>query len=257
MCLLVFSFRADGSLALVANRDESYDRPTAPLDFWADVPHVLAGRDLRGGGTWLAIHRTGRVAALTNFRRGAAAKPGTSRGEIPSDFVRSKETPEVFLDALAGRAERYSGFSLVAGVPGRFFYFSNLDNTVRQLQPGCHGLSNHLIDTPWPKVVRAKAALQAALASGPPKAAQLCDLLLDRSVPPDPDLPDTGVGLALERMLAPSFIVTPDYGTRSTSALVIDARGAVDMYEKNYGRAGLPLQSGGQRFQLRGWPPRP
>jgi uncharacterized protein with NRDE domain len=255
MCLLVFSFRADASLALVANRDESYDRPTAPLDFWADDPDVLAGRDLRGGGTWLAIHRTGRVAALTNFRRGTAAKTGTSRGEIPSDFVRSKQTPEVFLKALATRADRYSGFSLVAGVPGRFFYFSNLDNTVRPLQPGSHGLSNHLLDTPWPKVLRAKAALDAALASGPLEAARLCDLLLDQTVPPDADLPDTGVGLALERMLAPSFIVTPDYGTRSTTALVIDAGGAVDMYEKNYGRGGRPLHAGGQRFQLQGRPP--
>jgi uncharacterized protein with NRDE domain len=250
MCLLVFSFRADATLALVANRDESYDRPTAPLDFWADDPEILAGRDLRAGGTWLAVHRTGRVAALTNFRRGAAVKTGTSRGELPADFARSKQTPEAFLDALAKRADRYSGFSLVVGVPGRFFYFSNLDNTVRQLQPGSHALSNHLLDTPWPKVVRAKAALDAALASGPPNAAALCDLLLDQTVPPDADLPDTGVGLALERMLAPSFIVTPDYGTRSTTALVIDASGAVDMYEKNYGRGGRPLYASGQHFQV-------
>ena len=257
MCLLVFSFRADASLALVANRDESYDRPTAPLAFWAENPEILAGRDLRGGGTWLAIHRTGRVAALTNFRRGPAVKTGTSRGEIPVDFVRSKETPEAFLEALTRRADRYSGFSLVVGVPGRFFYFSNLDNVMRQLQPGSHGLSNHLLDTPWPKVVRAKAALDAALASGPPEAAALCDLLLDRTVPPDADLPDTGIGLALERTLAPSFIVSPDYGTRSTTALVVDAGGSVDMYEKNYGRGGRPLHAGGQRFQLQAHSPRP
>jgi uncharacterized protein with NRDE domain len=251
MCLLVFSFGADASLALVANRDESYDRPTAALSFWAGDPEILAGRDLQGGGTWLGIHRNGRVAALTNFRRGAAARPDSSRGEIPSDFLRSQQTPEVFLDALAARADRYAGFSVVLGVCGRFFYFSNLDNVVRTLQPGSHGLSNHLLDTPWPKVVRAKAALNAALADGEPDAAQLCDLLLDRSVPPDAELPDTGVGLELERMLAPSFIVTPDYGTRSTTALVIRPSGAVDMYEKNYGRDGQPLLAGGQRFQLR------
>ena len=249
MCLLVFSFRADASLVLVANRDESYDRPTAALDFWADDPEILAGRDLRGGGTWLAFHRSGRVAALTNFRHGAVVKTGTSRGEIPLDFVRSRETPEAFLNALTRRAGRYSGFSLVAGVSGRFFYFSNLDNAVRPLRPGCHGLSNHLIDTPWPKVVRAKAALEAALAKGRPEAEPLCDLLLDRSVPPDAELPDTGVGLTLERTLAASFIVTPDYGTRSTTALVIDASGAIEMYEKNYGRGGQPLHAGGHRFR--------
>jgi uncharacterized protein with NRDE domain len=250
MCLLVFSLRADGCLVLIGNRDESYDRPTAALSFWQDSPEILAGRDLVAGGTWLGVTRAGRVAALTNFRRGRAQPKASSRGEVVSDFLGSSQEPEAFMRELRGRADRYAGFSLVAGQADRFFYFSNVDQRVRALTPGSYGLSNSFLDTPWPKVVAAKTALQAAIARGETSAARLSDLLLDRAIPADAELPDTGVGLEFERLLASSFIVTPDYGTRSATALVLQGSGEVEMYEKNYGRGGVLLSEGGQRFTL-------
>lgn len=249
MCLLVFSIGTDGGLVAVANRDEAYARPTAALAAWPDAPNIIAGRDLRAGGTWFGVTLDGRVAAITNFRGARGVPAGApSRGDIPVAFLRGSQSAEQFVRELSGRAADYAGFSVVLGAAGRYAYFSNVEAIARELPPGLYGLSNRWLDTDWPKVRRAKDALATALARGLRDAASLCELLHDREPAADAELPDTGIGLELERAMSPSFIVTPTYGTRSTSALILRAPGSVDIYEKSFGPGGAPLSEVGQRF---------
>lgn len=238
MCLILFAWKVhrQDTLLLAANRDEFYERPSAPAAFWEDAPDLLAGRDLREGGTWLGITRGGRVAALTNYRDPASVKSGVpTRGMLVSDYLRSRESPEAYLGRIAPGADRYNGFNLLVGNPEELFSFSNRGRREppQPLQPGIYGLSNHLLETPWPKVVLGKAGLKALLAGEAgvsPEA--LFGLLADRTRAPDDRLPDTGVGLAWERVLSPLFIESPAYGTRSSTVLRINRRGGVTFVER-------------------------
>jgi uncharacterized protein with NRDE domain len=237
MCLILFAWRVhkDFPLILIANRDEFYERPTAPAAFWEDAPGVLAGRDLREGGTWLGITRKGRLAALTNYRDPAHLKDGApSRGKIVSDFLRGEWSPEAYLQRLSTSAARYNGFGLLMGTPDELCYFSNRGAHTRLL-PGVHGISNHLLDTPWPKVELGKQALSDILEKEKtPSPERMFDLLADRTRPPDDRLPDTGVGLEWERVLSPLFIESPLYGTRSSTVLLIDRKGHVTFVERAF-----------------------
>jgi uncharacterized protein with NRDE domain len=174
MCLILFAHGAgeDFPLVLAANRDEFYERPTAPAAFWTEAPHVLAGRDLQAGGSWLGVTRTGRWAALTNYRDPPTSRPGRpSRGMLVSDFLTGSATPEQYLAAVAADAERYDGFNLLVGDPSGVHYFGNRmadGGEPSRLEPGVYGLSNHLLDTPWPKVARGRTRLKALLADGAP-----------------------------------------------------------------------------------------
>ncbi|CAN5795334.1 NRDE family protein [soil metagenome] len=240
MCLILLAHgaHAEYPLVLAANRDEFYDRPTAPAAFRADAPHVLAGRDLRAGGTWMGVTRSGRWAALTNYREGAA-EPATdavsSRGEIVREFLVGSDAPDAFLRRLQPRAHEYSGFNLLVGEGGRVLYFGSRGGDPRELPSGIYGLSNDLLDTPWPKVRRGKDALRRLLSRDlSPRPAYLLELLADAEFPPDSELPDTGVGREWERMLAPLFINTPAYGTRSSTALLIGRAGSATMVERSF-----------------------
>ena len=197
MCLILFAWKIHEGfpLVLAANRDEFYERPTAPADFWDEAPHVLAGRDLKEGGTWLGITRKGRLAALTNYRDPTTLKKDApTRGRLVSDYLLGDETPRAYLDRVASAAARYNGFSLIVGGPAELLYFSNRGEQIR-LSPGTYGLSNRLLDTPWPKVERGKMALSGVLKrKGVPSEEALFALLADRSRPPDESLPETGVG---------------------------------------------------------------
>jgi len=220
------------SLVLAANRDEDYDRPSAPAAFWNDAPNILAGRDLKERGTWLGITKKGRIAALTNYRDPASVKEGApSRGWLVSDFLRGHEEPLTYLQNLAFRADRYNSFSLILGDLSRLYYFSNRDGLF-ELSPGLYGLSNHLLDTPWPKVERGKEALRLLLfKKQSPLPEEIFNILTDRSMPDNESLPDTGVGLEWERILSPIFISSPTYGTRSSTVLIIDRKGHVTFVE--------------------------
>jgi uncharacterized protein with NRDE domain len=155
---------------VAANRDEFFSRRTAAADFWDDAPDVLAGRDLEAGGTWLGVSRSGRFAALTNFRDPARNKTGApSRGELVSRFLTGLKSHEAYLAELESCADCYNGFNLVFGDPDGLWCFSNCGEGERQLASGVYGLSNHLLDTPWPKVARGKSALNAALRALPEK----------------------------------------------------------------------------------------
>ena len=165
MCLILFGWKAHERfpLVLAANRDEFYERPSAPAAFWEDEPDLLAGRDLRDGGTWLGITRSGRLAALTNYRDPASLKAGApSRGGLTADYLRGRESPEAYLDRIGPAADRYNGFGLVCGNRDELLFFSNRGGQER-VRAGVHGLSNRLLDTPWPKVKRGRGALQELL----------------------------------------------------------------------------------------------
>ena len=225
---------------VAANRDEFYARPTAPTAFWPDHPQVFAGRDLEKGGTWLGVTPAGRFAALTNYRDPPARRAATpSRGLLVSGFLTGQASPREYLCEVARRAAEYEDFNLVVGEGESLWYCASRGGAPRELAPGVYALSNHLLDTPWPKVRRARALFEAALAR--PDADGLLALLADRAQPPDAQLPATGVSLEWERRLAPVFIASPEYGTRASTALLIGADGAIEFVEANFAPNGQPI----------------
>ncbi len=246
MCTLLFAHRADPEYPLViaANRDEHYGRATQRAGYWRDAPEVLGGRDGVAGGTWMALRRDGRWAALTNVREpGRYLEGAPSRGDLVRNFLvgDSARTSAEYLESVAARAQDYNGFNLVVGVAGgELWYLSNRAGSPARPQkvaPGVHGVSNALLDTPWPKVARGREALGAALASareegGPPDVGGLLEMLHDPRQALDEQLPSTGVSLELERMLSPLFIATERYGTCSSTVLVVDRHGRARFVER-------------------------
>jgi uncharacterized protein with NRDE domain len=242
MCLILFAWKKhpDYRLILAANRDEFHDRPTESAHFWPDAPQVLAGRDQVAGGTWLGMTRSGRLAAVANVREPADRRHGTpSRGQLVADFLRGAEPPVAWLGRQAERAKEYKGYNLLAAEGDELGYYSNRDGRVRSLAPGLYGLSNALLDTPWPKVAGAKAEMGALLSSGGTfHPEDLFRLLADTSRPADDQLPDTGVGLELERLLSSRFIVSPRYGTRASTVVLIGTDGEATFVERTFDPAG-------------------
>jgi uncharacterized protein with NRDE domain len=247
MCLILLAYRhhPDYPLILAANRDEFYERPTASAQFWPEAPQILAGRDLQRGGTWLGVTRDGRWAATTNYREAARAMVGgRSRGALAMGFLAGVESPEAFFSRVNAEAETYPGFNLLTGLPGEAWYCTNRAGGARPLSPGLHGLSNAILDTPWPKVVRSREAFASALQhSGPSLEADLFALLADRRQALDCELPDTGFGLAWERLLSPPFILGPNYGTRSSTVLILSAGDEATLIERTF-----PPGEGPDRF---------
>jgi uncharacterized protein with NRDE domain len=238
MCLLLLAVQEhpDYKLVLAANRDEYYDRPTAAAAFWNEAPHLLAGKDLRAGGTWLGITKNGRIAAITNYREPAAEISGApSRGKLVSGFLLSKQSAEHFLEGLALEKERYNGFNLIIGERDQLYWFSNRGDGARKLSSGIYGLSNRLLDTPWPKLIRSKETMAHLISNEKdlsPNA--LFQMLMDRTISDDDQLPDTGVGIAWERILSPIFITSPTYGTRSSTTILIDRQDRVTFTENTF-----------------------
>lgn len=244
MCLIVFAWRchADYELVLAANRDEFFSRPTAAAGFWAEAPHILAGRDLLKGGTWLGVTRSGRWGALTNVRAAApTAAAGRSRGLLVSTFLRGTQSPAAYLARVARWGHRFAGFNLLAGDRSTLAWYSNRSAAWRPLEPGLYGLSNHLLDTPWPKVRRAKARLGALLARPDVAPEQLWELLADRELPPG-ELPATGLDPALERALGSIFVAAPGYGTRCSTLLLMGRDGTLRLGERRFAPDGRLLR---------------
>lgn len=242
MCLAAFALNAHPRFPLViaANRDEFFARPAAPMAWWqSGHTEVLAGRDLQAGGTWFGLTRGGRLALLTNVREpGRPATNAPSRGALVLDWLTGTADACAFTQGLASG---YNGFNLVTAdvSKGDWHWFSNraTGQGPVPLQAGLHGLSNAALDTPWPKTVGMKAALQQALLHAPSVdalASQLLAALADATPAPDAALPDTGVGLARERLLSPRFVRMPSspddgeavYGTRCSTVLITEALAA-------------------------------
>ena len=241
LVLIALDSHPDYSLIIAANRDEFYDRPTAPASFWDDAPSVLAGRDLKAGGTWLGVDRHGRFAAVTNYRQGERESPAPrSRGLLVSDFLTRDVGALEHVEQVRREADFYNGFNLLAGDPWGVFYFSNRQGRVRHLAPGLYGLSNHLLDTPWPKVAASKSAFGTLLTDGASElTAELFALLSDRNRPADALLPSTGVGHEWERLLSSAFIASDDYGTRSSTVALIGRDGSMVFVERSFGPRGV------------------
>ncbi|SFH22696.1 NRDE family protein [Modicisalibacter xianhensis] len=257
MCLIVLDWQPGSlrPLRLAANRDEFYDRPTAPLARWQEAPDVLGGRDLRAGGTWLAVHRKGRMAAVTNVRdpQHKAPADGPSRGELVRNALEC-DSLTTWLEDLARRgASSYAGFNLLASDGHTLWHLHHgrTGTRLQQVAPGLHGLSNATLDTPWPKLLRSRRALEdiAALPTSA-FAKQAWSLLADEWRPDDTALPNTGVGLELERLLSAPFITSRDYGTRASTWLSWHAEGQLDMGERSFGPHGQPLDEREQSLAL-------
>ncbi|APX92473.1 hypothetical protein BWR19_05685 [Halomonas sp. 1513] len=246
MCLIAFAFHPHASLPLrlIANRDERHARPTAPLARWHDTPAILGGRDLLAGGSWLALHRDGRMAAITNVRdpRIGVADTAPSRGELVRQALLSDDLPGWLARLAEGDAWHYGGFNLLVGDAQRLWHLhrGHARLALQPLAPGCYGLSNADLETPWPKLTLAKRGLAASLDSGRWPEDALAAMADQRQVSDPTQLPDTGVGEALERFLSPPFIVGEEYGTRATSWLSWHADGHIEITERRFGPGGLP-----------------
>jgi len=238
MCLILLAYDAHPlyRLILAANRDEFLSRPAAPATFWDDYPRILAGRDLKEGGAWLGVTRSGRIAAITNYRAPRSElQDAPSRGGLVSGFLAGSMPAEDYLAFLSREGAGYNGFNLIFGDMRHLCWFSNRGGEPKYLQPGIHGLSNHLLDTPWPKVSQGRDAVERLVASGKNVAAEtLFAILADRTIAPDNLLPDTGVGIELERLLSPGFISAPTYGTRSSTVILIDREERVTFIERGF-----------------------
>lgn len=254
MCLILLAWQAhpDYPLVVAANRDEFFARPTASAAFWPEAPNVLAGRDIEAGGTWLGITRQQRFAALTNYRDGQKPVAGTpSRGALVARFLQGDLDPVDYLDQARVQASRHNGFNLLVGDTHRLGYISNRsrqETGIRWLTPGIYGLSNHLLDTPWPKLTSAKAAFATALAQIPDTAA-FFDLLGDDEIVPDVHLPETGVALSWERVLSAIFVKSADYGTRASTVLARHRNGEITFIERGFGDNAEVLGEVREQFQ--------
>jgi uncharacterized protein with NRDE domain len=238
MCLIVFAWKVVPGIPLLAaaNRDEFYERPAAPAAWWEDQAHIYAGRDLRGGGTWMGVTREGRFAAITNIRAPSEKRDIVpSRGEIVAGFLSGIASPQQFVDDLAPRAGQYNGFNLLVGNREELVWYSNGSpddaRNGKPLAPGVYGLSNGSLDSPWPKVVRTKAQFSSLLCQGAPEDAYF-EMLADTSQAPDCRLPSTGVGLEWERILSSVCIESPAYGTRSSTVVRLLSNGVPVLHER-------------------------
>ena len=237
MCLINFNFQNHSKYKLIvaANRDESYARPTSSAHFWEDEALILAGRDLLKGGTWLGITKNGRFAALTNYRDPSLPIIGRfSRGDIVQQYLTTDVEPHTFIRKLADERSLYDGFNIIVGNGDQLIHYNNILNETNVISPGTHSLSNHTLNTPWTKVVTGKKKLSDYVSTiqNSIDMDSLFDILSDRTIAEDNKLPETGVGLEMERALSPLFIKSPNYGTRSSTIVLIDRENNVTFAER-------------------------
>jgi uncharacterized protein with NRDE domain len=254
MCLIALAHRVhpDYPLVVAANRDELYTRPTAQAAFWQDQPSILAGRDLECMGTWLGVTTRGRFAAVTNFRDPSDARASAeSRGTLVSRFLETDVPAAQFVEQVTKSAAAYRGFNFLASDGIELYSYSNRDGRPQRLEPGIYGLSNHLLDTPWPKVRLARERLKVALTPAP-SAEPLFSLLADTGFAPEAELPDTGVGQERERMLSAARIVSEAYGTRCSTVLMQNADRTMSFAERTYGPLGAEEETVRYEFRLEG-----
>ncbi|MEN7550888.1 NRDE family protein [Rapidithrix thailandica] len=253
MCLILFAWdtHPDYRLILAANRDEFYQRPTLPANFWEEQPNLLAGKDLQAGGTWLGMTQEGRFSAITNYRDPEAIiKDAPTRGNLTLDYLTGHSSPEHYLENLPHEPSLYNGFNLLVGTFEQLYYYSNKEGVPLRLPPGYYGLSNHLLNTNWPKVTKGRHQLQEIIQQHRVFATPLLDMLYDTEMAPDSQLPQTGVGLEMERQLSPKFIKMERYGTRCSTVLTIDRKKTVMFTERTYTPGSQQYQETSHSFNL-------
>lgn len=235
MCLIVFAYQCHPKykFILAANRDEFYNRSTAKVHWWEDQPDIFGGRDLEAHGTWMAIHKNGRFAAVTNYRDLKNIRSDAqSRGDLPVNFLASKIASESYAKQVFDKGQHYNGFNLIT-LDNDMTHVSNYDDKVNILKPGIYGLSNALLDTPWPKVSRLKKDFQS-LISHSFELEDLISIMQNTDTAADQDLPETGLDYAREKALSAMFIETPGYGTCCSTAITIDHDDHVQFLERSY-----------------------
>ena len=252
MCLLIIASHAHPRYPLIiaANRDEVFNRPTAAAHYWDDHPGILAGRDLDRGGTWMAVDRLGRVAAVTNYRDRSAPRPGlSSRGSLVTGYLTGTQSAAKYLADVAGRVSDYNSFNLCAGDSGSIWVISSADPRPRRLPRGVHGISNGSLDVPWPKVERGRQALQTLLEEDAVDVARIFGFLQDREVPVESQPP---AGPAAESWAVPVFVSGADYGTRCSTVLLAGLDGSIQYHETGYDRNGMETNRTAYSFTVMG-----
>lgn len=237
MCLILAAYKTHPryDLVILANRDEFYSRPTAGAHWWDNPGGIFAGKDMKAGGTWLGVNRSGDFSALTNYRDPSSFRPeARSRGGLVSGFLHDIRNMEEYNADYLSDTSDYNDFNLLLYRGGRLFYYSSVKNDLIALQPGIFGLSNHLLDSSWPKVDKGKQKLEGLLNGPKIDPNDAFGILDDRLTAPDDLLPDTGVGIDKERLLSPMHIDFPGYGTRSSNVLLFSNQGAIEFYEKDH-----------------------
>ncbi len=252
MCLILVVWRVHPlyPCVIAANRDEFHARPAQPARWWSDRPHILGGRDLSGGGTWLGMTRDGRFAGLTNFRGDGRFRPeAPSRGALVAAMLDSTASVPGALEELERIGERYNGFNLIFSDGRRLGVYESAHGRGRELQPGIYGLSNDVLDSPWPKVRRAKSRLQAALGDLSDSAPML-ELLRDDHPAPDEELPRSGLGREWDRLLSSAFVRSAEYGTRCSTLVRVGVDRRVHFDEWTWDAAGRETGRTGLAFSL-------
>lgn len=253
MCLCLFAINESEEFPfiLIANRDEFRRRPAAKADFWEDEPTILAGRDLEGMGTWLGTNKAGKIAFLTNYRHpDFFGRKGPTRGKLVSNFLITEMDGDNYLRSIEN-PEAFNGFNLVVGTAKKLFYYSNVENKIKAITSGIHGLSNAFLNTSWPKVDDGKAKLKAAIESNTLDSDTLLSILHDSSIAKDEELPHTGVGPELEKVLSAKFINTPDYGTVCSTVIKFDRNGTCFFSEWTFDREGKEVGEAEYHLQLK------
>ncbi|MEM7181875.1 MAG: NRDE family protein [Spirochaetota bacterium] len=237
MCILFLAIGQHPKypLILLANRDEFRTRPTAKAKFWQEHPQMLAGKDLQEGGTWLGIHKQGKLAALTNVRDIPAHQKGRkSRGHLVKDYLQGEVQAQNYLQTIQQNPMQYNPFNLLVGDLQELYVYSNMQGKVHRLEPGFHGLSNAFLNSPWPKLGKGIASLKQYIQGQELDKDELFDIMQQSEKAPDHLLPDTGVGLQKERYLSSIFIAGPDYGTSSTAIVLVDENRQVSFWERTF-----------------------
>ena len=237
MCLIFFSVQNHPTYKLIiaANRDEFYNRKTAPAAYWKDHPEIVGGRDLEAGGTWMAMTKSGKISMLTNYRDPLNIDPkAPSRGQLITDYLLSGEGPEEYLKRIEKNGKVYNGFNLFAGSVNELWYYSNYKEGVDKIAPGFYGISNHLLETPWPKVVRGKEKFRPLLLRQYIDPKDIFDILYDDAIAEDERLPNTGLTIERERALSSMFIKTENYGSRCSTVVLVDHDNHVFFSERVY-----------------------
>jgi uncharacterized protein with NRDE domain len=250
MCLITFAYKShpEYSLILLANRDEFYARPSKAMHFWEDHPDILAGKDLEQGGTWLGINQQGKFTAVTNYRDGLKTKANAlSRGAITRDFLTSDQDPTGYLKQLLPKQDKFGDYNLLLGDQSGIYYQSNREGAIHEIKPGTYGLSNALLDTPWPKLIKVRSELARALSNTKLSSKKLLGIMSDSTQAVTSELPDTHIPLEWEQLLSSCFIQSDKYGTRTTTLLLQKLSGETTIIEKSFGPKGFEKE---QSFEL-------
>ncbi|MEQ8302496.1 MAG: NRDE family protein [Cyclobacteriaceae bacterium] len=237
MCLIFISLsnHPHYKLIVAANRDEFYHRKTAPAQYWNDHSQILGGRDLEANGTWMAMTKSGKLGMVTNYRDLKNINPNApTRGQLVSDFLTNGDHAEAYLKEVHHKAPQYNGFNLVVGELDNLYYYSNYQSKIVRLEPGFFGLSNHLLDTPWPKVENGKKKMLPVISADTVSPNDLFEILLDEEIAPDNQLPSTGLDIERERALSAMFIKTPNYGSRCSTVILVDRNNKITFQERVY-----------------------